>query len=151
MEDTLVTIIMPVYNAELYLRDAIESVLAQSYKKFIFMIINDGSTDQSETIILEYKDERIQYISNEENLGIVKTLNKGIALSHTKYISRMDADDICDPKRLERQISVMEKDSQITLLGTWAELIDEKGKAVGKLTPYTDDKSIRTALLFSNI
>lgn len=80
------------------------------------MIINDGSTDQSETIILEYKDERIQYISNEENLGIVKTLNKGIALSHTKYISRMDADDICDPKRLERQISVMEKDSQITLL-----------------------------------
>ena len=75
--------------------------------------------------------ENIHYISNEENLGIVKTLNKGIALSHTKYISRMDADDICDPKRLERQISVMEKDSQITLLGTWAELIDEKGKAVG--------------------
>ena len=87
MEDTLVTIIMPVYNAELYLRDAIESVLAQSYKKFIFMIINDGSTDQSETIILEYKDERIQYISNEENLGIVKTLNKGIAF-HTQNIFR---------------------------------------------------------------
>ena len=151
MEDRLVTIIMPVYNAELYLRDAIESVLAQSYKKFIFMIINDGSTDQTEKIILEYEDEKIQYISNEENLGIVKTLNKGIALSHTKYIARMDADDICDPKRLEQQINVMEQDSQIALLGTWAELIDEQGKHVGKLTPYTDDKSIRTALLFSNI
>ena len=151
MEDKLVTIIMPVYNAELYLKDAIESVLAQSYKNFIFMIINDGSTDQTEKIILEYKDERIQYISNEENLGIVKTLNKGIALSYTKYIARMDADDICAPERLQQQINVMEQDSQIALLGTWAELIDEQEKYVGKLTPYTNDKSIRTALLFSNI
>ena len=87
MEDKLVTIIMPVYNAELYLKDAIESVLAQSYKNFIFMIINDGSTDQTEKIILEYKDERIQYISNEENLGIVKTLNKGL-LCHIQSILR---------------------------------------------------------------
>lgn len=151
MDDILVTIIMPVYNAELYLRETIESILAQSYRNFIFMIINDGSTDQTEKIILEYKDERIRYIVNEKNLGIVKTLNKGIALSHTKYIARMDADDICDTKRLEQQINIMEKDSQIALLGTWAELIDEQGRIVGKLTPYTDDKSIRTALLFSNI
>ena len=98
MEDTLVTIIMPVYNAELYLRDAIESVLAQSYKKFIFMIINDGSTDQSETIILEYKDERIQYISNEENLGIVKAKCKNVFFTDT-FIENVYAPD--DSKRKE--------------------------------------------------
>jgi len=147
----MVTVLMPVYNAERYLRQAIDSVLNQTYQEFILLLINDGSTDKSEQIIESYTDERIKYVKNEKNLGLVATLNKGLQMIHTKYIARMDADDICRPKRLEYQVQFMEANDGIALLGTWANLIDEDGKLVGSLTPYSDERRIRTALLFSNI
>ena len=146
-----ITIIMPVYNAEQYLKSAIDSVLSQTYDKFILIIINDGSKDNSEKIILNYADDRIKYVKNEKNLGIVKTLNKGLALADTEFIARMDADDICDLKRLELQIKEMKDNPEIALLGTWAELINEEGNIIGELTPFEESSEIRTALLFSNI
>lgn len=151
MSKAEITIIMPVYNAEKYLKNAIESVLSQTYDKFVFLIINDGSRDDSEKIILSYSDERIKYIKNEKNLGIVKTLNKGLELVKTRYLARMDADDVCDKRRLELQIKEMEENPEIALLGTWAELINEDGNVIGELTPFVEDKQIKTALLFSNI
>ena len=105
MKNPLVSILMPVYNSEKYLREAIKSILNQTFTNFELIIINDGSTDNSLKIIKSFKDNRIKIIKNKGNLGLIKTLNKGIDLAQGKYIARMDADDIAMPKRLEKQIA----------------------------------------------
>lgn len=108
-----ITVLMPVYNGEKYLRPAIESILNQTFSDFEFLIINDGSTDNSESIILSYKDERIRYVKNENNLKLIKTLNKGISLSRGKYIARMDCDDISFPIRFEKQIEALRNNPEL--------------------------------------
>lgn len=118
MNKPLVTVLMPVYNGALYLKDAIDSILSQSYKDFIFMIINDGSIDDSESIILSYNDPRIKYIKNEKNLRLVATLNKGIELIESKYLVRMDADDISNPTRIEELVLFMESNSEVGVCGS---------------------------------
>lgn len=139
----LVTVLLPVYNGELYLKDAIDSILVQSYSNFVFLIINDGSTDRSEEIILSYTDSRIKYISNEQNLGLISTLNKGLQLVNTKYVARMDADDISLPKRLEKQILYMEVHSNVGLLGTWCESFgDDVSVDVSKNNQECDHEKI---------
>jgi glycosyltransferase involved in cell wall biosynthesis len=100
-----ISVLMPVYNAEKYLKESICSILNQTYGDFEFLIINDGSTDKSEEIILSFKDERIVYHKNESNIKLIATLNKGIALARGKYIARMDADDISLPDRLLHQVA----------------------------------------------
>ena len=130
MNAPLVTVLMPVFNGEKFLREAIDSVLAQTFTDFVFLIINDGSTDNTEKIILSYNDSRIQYVRNEENLKLIKTLNKGLALMTTKYVARMDADDVCVPTRLEQQIEYMESHPQVGLLGTWCRTIGASEPAV---------------------
>jgi len=110
---------MAVYNGEKYLREAIESILDQTYTNFEFLIINDGSSDKTEEIILSYNDKRIRYIKNEQNLKLIASLNKGLDLAKGKYIARMDADDISMPKRLEKQVEFLEKHPKVGLLGTW--------------------------------
>ena len=128
MKAVSITVLMPVYNAGQYLAEAIESILAQTFTDFEFIIINDGSTDNSEEIIKRYQDPRISYYKNDTNLKLIATLNKGIALSAGKYIARMDADDISLPLRLERQFSFMESHSEVTLCGTWFESFGDESK-----------------------
>lgn len=100
---------MPVYNAEAYLKEAIDSILSQTFSDFEFIILNDGSTDTSETIIKSYTDPRIRYLPNERNEGLSFTLNKGVAAAQGKYIARMDGDDISLPNRFEKQVHVLQK------------------------------------------
>ncbi|WP_244834814.1 glycosyltransferase family 2 protein [Clostridium sp. BJN0001] len=104
-----VSVIMPVFNAEKYLEESIKSVLNQTYKNFEFIIINDGSTDSSLSIINKFKsmDNRIRVIDQKNN-GIVYSLNKGISTAKGKYIARMDADDISLPNRIKNQVKYME-------------------------------------------
>ena len=99
-----VSVVMPAYNAEKYLREAIDSILAQTYTDFELIIINDGSTDSTKEVIHSYSDPRIIYIENERNSGICITLNKGLDASRGRYIVRMDSDDISVPERLEVQV-----------------------------------------------
>lgn len=113
-----VSVVMPVYNGEKYLREAIDSILTQTYRDFEFIIVNDGSTDASEAIILSYHDDRIVYLKNEKNSGICVTLNKGLAAARGKYIARMDCDDISLPMRLETQYQYMESHKKIALIGS---------------------------------
>ena len=120
-----ITVLMPVYNAERHLREAIDSILAQSFKPFEFLIIDDGSTDRSASIIASYRDERIRFFRNETNLGISATLNKGIALSSCELIARMDADDISHPQRLQKQFGFMKRNPACALLSTWARVVNE--------------------------
>lgn len=120
-----VTVLMPVYNGEKYLRQAIDSILAQSYGDFEFLIINDGSIDQSIEIVASYNDPRIRLVNNEENLGLIATLNKGLDLAKGKYLARMDCDDISLPERLAEQVKFMEQNETISVCGTWVEMFKD--------------------------
>ena len=118
------TVLMTVYNAERYVRDAIDSILNQSHKDFCFLIINDGSSDDSLKIINSFDDKRITVLNNEKNYGLVASLNKGIAAINSEYIVRMDADDISLPYRLETQLKFMEQNPDIGVSSAGLELFD---------------------------
>ncbi len=118
---------MPVYNGERFLREAVESILNQSYHDFEFIIVDDGSKDNSVAIIQEYKDDRIIILQNPKNMGITPTLNRGITQASGKYICRMDADDISLPNRLESQVNYLEKHPTIAIVGSNTTIINELG------------------------
>ncbi len=114
-----VTILMPVYNAERYIEEAIQSVLEQSFTDYTLLIINDGSDDLSENIIKGFRDTRIRYIQHGTNLGLTSTLNEGLDLAEGKYLIRMDADDISLPGRFKAQVAFMDANPHISISGTW--------------------------------
>lgn len=118
-----ITVLMPAFNASKYIATAIQSILTQSFTDFELLIIDDGSTDNSLQVIQSFKDKRIRIIQNEKNLGLIKTLNKGIKSAKGKYIARMDADDISLPQRLEKQFNFLEQNPQFALVGTQATFI----------------------------
>lgn len=126
----LVTVLMPVYNAERFLKQAIDSILQQSFCEFELLIINDASTDNSLLIINSYSDPRIRVITNNTNKGISYSLNLGIEQSKTSLIARMDADDISYPERIEKQYRYMIKNPECALLNTWAREITEDGQHI---------------------
>lgn len=113
----LVSVVMPVYNGEKYLREAVASILFQTLTDFEFIIVDDASTDSTREIITSYNDSRIVYVKNEENLKISAALNRGIALAQGKYIARMDCDDISLPDRLEKQIAFLESHAEVSVCG----------------------------------
>jgi glycosyltransferase involved in cell wall biosynthesis len=118
MTSPVISVIMSVYNGSAYLKDAIESILYQTYTNFEFIIINDASTDDSLKIIESYTDERLVLKTNDKNLGLTKSLNKGISLAKGKYIARMDCDDISLPERFQKQFSFFQENEDITVCGT---------------------------------
>ncbi|MEY4572068.1 MAG: hypothetical protein RLZ10_1294 [Bacteroidota bacterium] len=113
-----VSILMPAYNAAKYIITAIESILNQTFTDFEFIIINDGSTDETEEIIQSYKDSRIRYFKNESNIKLIATLNKGFDLCRGEYIVRMDADDISHLDRIQKQVEFMDENPKVGLSGT---------------------------------
>lgn len=147
-----ITVLMPVYNAESYLEEAIESILQQSFKDFNLLIINDGSTDESENIITKFMklDDRIIYEKNRTNIGLIKTLNRGINLVNTEYLVRMDSDDVAHTKKLEAQLKYMEENKEVNIVGTQSfNFSDTDQKRKRKILP-TKSKRINTFLLFSS-
>lgn len=147
---TKVSVIMPVYNGEKYLDEAIESILSQSYKDFEFIILDDGSTDSSPEIISRYYDSRIKLISLK-HVGLVSALNEGIKKSTGEYILRCDSDDVSMPDRISTQVSILDNNPSIGMCGSWAEIIDGIGNKVGEMTyPPIDNRKIKKyALLHS--
>ncbi len=123
MNSPSITVLMPVYNAAPFLREAIDSILRQSHSDFELLIIDDGSSDDSVDIVLDHCDSRIRLVRNEKNMGISATLNRGIQLSNTELIARMDADDISYRDRLEKQFAYMNAHPDCALLSTWARVI----------------------------
>jgi glycosyltransferase involved in cell wall biosynthesis len=142
-----ITVLMPVYNAEAFLNEAIDSILAQTFTDFEFLIINDGSTDASREIILSYNDQRIRFVENERNLRLIATLNKGIDISFGKYIARMDADDISHPERLNTQFEFMESNLDIGLCGAWFQTFSY-GEKKQTVRYQTEDYNIRIKHLY---
>ncbi len=131
-ENPKVSVIMSVYNGDKYLREAIESILNQTFTDFEFIIVNDGSTDNSLEIIESYDDERIKTINNKKNIGLTKSLNKALKFAKGKYIARQDADDVSLPNRFEKQVEYLDSHPEVALVGTSVYLIDENGKIIGK-------------------
>jgi len=133
-----VSVIMPVRNTEKYVGEAIESILSQTFTDFEFIIIDDGSTDNSLEIIKNYasKDDRIQVIVNKVNLGQPKSLNKGIALAKGKYIARMDADDISLPERFSKQVEYLDSCLKVNILGGQCDKIDSEGTITSPCGKY---------------
>ena len=128
MNEPMVTVLMSVYNGEKFLKEAMDSILTQTFTDFEFLIINDGSTDNSVKIIESYNDSRIRLINNEKNLKLIASLNKGISLARGKYIARMDCDDISSPTRLEKEVNFLEDSLEYGLVGTFYTVIDGAGK-----------------------
>ena len=126
----LVSVILPNYNGESYIYQSIESILNQSYSNFEFLIIDDGSTDNSIELIKRFKDKRIILIENKANLKLIKTLNIGFKLAKGKYIARMDSDDIAHNERFKKQVEFLEKNLEISVLGTGFEVIDNPDKKI---------------------
>lgn len=140
-----VTVLMGVYNSELFLKEAMDSILNQSYKDFEFLIINDGSSDKSEEIILSYNDNRIHYFKNHENIGIGRTVRKGMEMIHSKYVIRVDSDDISFPDRFQEQVDFMDSHPEIAIAGT---LFDVMGDPIKGSDLYESSLKIRTRALF---
>lgn len=135
---------MPIYNGATYLNEAIDSILNQTFQNFEFIIIDDGSTDDSVKIIKSYNDNRIRLVENKNNLGQSETLNKGISLTRGKYIARMDQDDISMPERLKKQFEFMENNLDIDVCGSWLQLM---GEYDGIVELETDSERIKINLL----
>jgi glycosyltransferase involved in cell wall biosynthesis len=149
-----ISVIMPNYNNEKYLPEAIESILNQTYKNFEFIIIDDHSKDSSWKIIQNYagKDNRIKAFRNEKNLKIVKTRNKGFNLMspNSKYIAIFDSDDISMPERLGKQVAFLEKNPDYGLVGSHTLIIDENSEIIGYRKYETDFKKIIKNMLKKN-
>ena len=143
----IVSVLMPVYNAEAFLAQSIESILQQTLTDFEFLIIDDASTDGSFDVIKNYakQDVRIRVYQNKVNQGVTKTLNHGLELAQGAYIARMDADDISLAKRFEKQVKYLEQRKDVGVCGVWT-------KTLGTALPITvhfgvDDACIRVEML----
>lgn len=130
MKKPLISVLMPMYNAEDFLHEAVQSILNQTFQDFEFLIIDDGSTDSSVDIIRSFSDPRIRLYLNEKNLGISATLNRGIDLAESDLIARMDADDISHTERLKKQYNFTIIHPDGALYSCWAAEITEDGKAL---------------------
>lgn len=131
-----ISVVMPVYNREMFVAEAIESILAQTYTDFEFIIVDDGSDDGSAAIIREYqsRDDRIRFLALEQNSGTAAAKNHGIGAARGQYIAGMDSDDVSLPQRLEKQVAFLRANPDIGAVGVCAPLTDEH------LKPFADYK-----------
>jgi glycosyltransferase involved in cell wall biosynthesis len=142
-----VTVLMPVHNAGAFLREAVDSILAQTFKDFEFLVINDGSTDGAFDALRTLRDPRLRLVDNPRNLGLIATLNLGLKLARAPLLARMDADDVSLPQRLERQVAAFAERPTLALLGTWAEVMGPGGAAAGTMrTPVAHAEVVRAML-----
>jgi glycosyltransferase involved in cell wall biosynthesis len=137
MMNPKITVLMSVFNEQAYLREAVESVLSQTFGDFEFLIIDDGSEEPFEDFISEYRDARIS-LFRQENIGLARSLNRGLRLARGDYIARMDGDDVSRLDRFDLQIKEMEAHHQIDLLGSFFDVIDEKGELIETKELITD-------------
>jgi len=139
-----------VFNGEHYLREAIDSIFQQTFSGFEFIVIDDGSTDSSRAILDSYRDERITIISNDTNRGLTPSLNLGIRKAQGRYLARMDADDISDPGRLQKEMEFLDAHPGHAAVGSFARVIDEHSRVI-RICPHpVDDRDVRRYLRKDN-
>jgi len=148
MRSARVTVLMPVYNGAQYLREAIESILAQTLADFELVIVDDGSTDDSRPIVRAFDDDRIRAY-NREHEGLPASLNFGVSVAQTPWIARMDADDAALADRLERQLAAVAGDERLVVLGGQCILMDEAGRALGQTKIALEHDALLDSILYA--
>jgi glycosyltransferase involved in cell wall biosynthesis len=148
----VISVVMSVYNGQKYLCESIDSILNQTYKNFGFIIINDGSEDNSLDILLGYqtRDNRV-LIVNQNNIGLTRSLNRGIKVAASEYIARQDADDISLPTRLEKQLNYMENYPQVAVIGCLGDFFNADGVLRTSRDPRYSRKGIKRHLASKNL
>lgn len=147
-----VSVIMSVYSDERYVRESVESILNQTFTDFEFIIIDDGSEDSTWDILTEYadQDQRLRLFKNTKNIGLTRSLNKGLQVAQGEYIARQDSDDISLPERLEKQNRFLENKLEYVVVGSWGIAINEKETTIGVIQPEHGFETILCNMLFGN-
>lgn len=146
----LLSVLMAAHNAAPYLHDAVGSILAQTYRDWEFLIIDDASTDATPALLREYRDPRIRIITNETNLGLTASLNRGLSESRGEWIARQDADDISAPERLSIQAGFLSINPFVAAVGSQCTLMDASGHVLGRKDFPQTSIGIRWSLLWDN-
>ncbi len=141
-----ITVLMPVCNAEKYLSQAIESILGQTFTDFEFLIIDDGSTDDSLKIIQSYDDVRIKLMRHTKNKGFIASLNEGLSQAKSDWVARMDGDDISHHDRFTKQMQFLKTHPQISIVGSDVQVINQNDRIIGYENMLTNDAAIKLAL-----
>jgi len=147
-----VSVLLPVYNAASYVGQSIESILTQTFGDFELILIDDGSTDDSYATLDSWarRDARIVLVRTARNLGLIRTLNRGLGLARGEFIARQDADDCSEPQRLERQVAFLRAHAEVGLLGAAYHAVDARGRRLYTFCPPQSDTAIRWMALFQN-
>lgn len=146
-----ISIILPTYNGGKYIRRAIESVVTQSFKDWELLVIDDGSTDNTKEIVESFNNPQIIYLKNEKNLGIQKTLNRGLKEAKGEYIARIDDDDEwVDSQKLEKQFNFLDENKNYVLIGTGVIVVNEEGEELFRYLLPSEDEDIRSKILGKN-
>ncbi len=149
MSEPLVTVFIPVYNSEKYIKEALESIIRQTYKNLEILLVDDGSSDRSAEIIKSFRNPRIRLLKNEKNMGIPYTRNVGLREAKGKYMAIMDSDDIADPERIETQVRYLENHPDIDVCASnYIRFGERGGKKVR--APFTTPEALKIMLLFYN-
>ncbi|MCL6622017.1 MAG: glycosyltransferase [Syntrophobacterales bacterium] len=150
LADPGVSVVMAVHNGALYLKEAVQSILNQTYPQFEFIIVDDASTDATPQLLEEFTDCRITVLRNPTRIGLTASLNRGIAQARAPYIARMDADDLSLPERLACQRQFLEEHPDCALVGSPYYLMDERGRLTGLVPVLTDPEELRAGLMEQN-
>jgi Glycosyl transferase family 2 len=142
------TVLMAARNAEKALREAVDSVFAQSFEDFELIVVDDGSDDRTADILESYDDERLRVLHNERSLGLAASLNRGLARSQGRYLARQDADDCSRPDRFAKQVSFLDNNPEVALAGSWYRTIDDSGAVLAELELPADATTLRWHLLY---
>lgn len=141
-KQAVVSVLMSVYNGEDWLKLAIDSVIAQTYPHWQFVIIDDNSNDATRQVLKAYEnDKRFRIIYRDTQQGLTKNLNDGLRFTEGEYIARLDADDICMPERFSKQVAYLQSHPQTAVIGSFVDFIDEAGNPKGV---WADDRNTRT-------
>jgi glycosyltransferase involved in cell wall biosynthesis len=141
------TVLMAARNAEATLREAIDSVLAQSFDDFDLVVVDDGSDDRTPEILASYGDGRLTVLRNDQSLGLAASLNRGLSCSG-RYVARQDADDRSQPDRLAKQVRFLDTHPEVELVGSWYRTMDDTGSMLAEFELPTDATTLRWHLLY---
>jgi len=145
-----ISVVMPVHNNEQFIKEAITSILKQSYSNFELIIVDDGSTDKSNKIIASFSDKRIKIIRNKQNLGLTRSINIALKEATGNFLARMDGDDVSYPERFELQLKAFRERKDLFLVGAQADLIKENGEKIKTTNMPTDYESLRKVVIRYN-
>lgn len=145
-----VSVLMTIYNAGPYLRPAIDSLIAQTFPDWELIAVENGSTDQSMSVLKSYSDHRVRVFPLEKNIGRTPALRLAFEQARGEYIAILDADDISAPGRLARQVEFLECHPDVALVGSWVQFIDEHGKVFGELKPPVNQRELQDCLGWAN-